>query len=525
MLLYIPSADFFSLMGFRLLRATATVGSMTALSRVFGLLRDIVLARLFGASTGMDAFLVAFRIPNFFRRLFAEGAFTQAFVPVLAEYREQRRDEEVQALLDQIFATLSLVLSLFTVIGILSAPLVISLFAPGFLGSEDPRQVLATELLRITFPYLLFISLTAFAAGILNTWRHFAIPAFTPVLLNLSLIACAIFLAPHMAKPVTALAWGVFIAGIAQLLLQVPFLVRLGKLPRLRWRADRAGGRHVFRLLVPALYGASIVQINLLVDTFMASFLITGSISWLYFSDRLMEFPLGVFGIALATVILPQLAREYARATMGHFASVLRWGLRWVWLVALPASVGLILLAEPLLFTFFQYDQFRTTDVHMAARSLIAYAAGLVAFMLIKILAAAFFSRQQMSPPVRVATVAMIANIVLNIALIGPLAHAGLALATTLSAALQAFLLFILLYRLGLIALTRNSGIFFVRLGFSCLILTLFLWFLRGDFWSEWDLLQRLGNILWLVTGGIGVYAVALYGSGMRLCHLQLRDE
>ena len=276
-------------MSLKLLKSTFTVGGMTTVSRVFGLIRDIVIARLFGAGLGVDVFIVAFRIPNFLRRLFAEGGFSQAFVPVLAEYKEQRGEEEVRALVDQTTASLGLILFVITAIGVLVSPLLITIFAPGFLNAPD-KHMLASELLKITFPYILFISLTALAGSILNTYKQFAVPAFTPDLLNLSLISCAIWLAPQMEIPLKALAWGVFIAGVVQLLFQIPFLFRIRMLPRPGLNRDREGVKRIIRLMLPILFAVSIVQSNLLVDTLIASFLVTGSISWLYFSVLLLEF-------------------------------------------------------------------------------------------------------------------------------------------------------------------------------------------------------------------------------------------
>jgi len=349
----------------RLFKSTLTVGAMTTVSRIFGLIRDVVIARYFGASMGMDAFIVAFRIPNFLRRLFAEGGFSQAFVPILSEYKEQRSHEDVQALLDQTSAVLGLALFVTTVLGVLAAPLLVMIFAPGFIG-DTIKQDLAAQMLRITFPYILFISLTSLAGGVLNTYRKFAVPAFTPVLLNLSLISCAIWLAPGFSQPVTALAWGVLLGGILQLLFQFPFLLRLRLFPRPSFKRDREGVSRIVILLVPILFAVSITQINLLVDTIIASFLVTGSISWLYFSDRLVEFPLGVFGIALATVILPNLSEQHAKGSQESYSKTLDWALRWVFIIALPAAIGLILLAQPMLTTIFQYEQFSAHDVLMA---------------------------------------------------------------------------------------------------------------------------------------------------------------
>lgn len=497
---------------------------MTGLSRVLGLVRDIVLARLFGAGTGMDAFIVAFRIPNFFRRLFAEGAFTQAFVPVLAEYRAQRSDGEVQSLLDQVATSLSLILLGFTVLGILAAPVLIFVFAPGF-GGDEAKQASAAGMLRITFPYLLFISLTALAAGILNTWQRFAVPAFTPVLLNLSLIACAIWLSPHTAQPVEALAWGVCMAGMLQLAFQFPFLRRLGKLPRLRLNRDRKGGVRVLRLLLPVLFASSIMQINLLVDTFMASFLETGSISWLYYSDRLVQFPLGVFGVSLATVILPSLAREHSSGQAERFAKTLDWGLRWVFLVAVPASVGLVWLAEPILVTLFRHQAFNHRDAIMAAGSLAAYAWGLTGFILVKILAAGFFSRQEMALPVKAATIAMVVNIVCNILLIFPLAHIGLALATSVSACVQAAILYYLLCRDQGLVLQAGWGRFLAQVSAATLVMSVLLWYLTaatGD-WEALSAVRRVVLLALLVATGKLSYCAVLWVAGLRPRSMLLR--
>ena len=306
-----------------------------------GFIRDMLLARLFGADAATDVFFVAFKIPNFLRRLFAEGAFSQAFVPVLAEYKEQHGKQALKQFVDRTGGTLALVLIVLTVIGVAAAPIIILVFAPGFLWEKSGQYELAVDLLRLTFPYLFFISSVAFAGGILNTFGKFVVPAFTPVFLNLCLIAAAIWLAPLMNEPVMALAWGVFAAGIVQLLFQFPALMRLGLLPRLRFGFKDPGVKKIMSLMVPALFGASVTQINLLLDTLIASFLAAGSISWLYYSDRLVEFPLGVFGIALATVILPRLSKNYAANDEASFSDALDWGLRWVMIIGIPASVGL----------------------------------------------------------------------------------------------------------------------------------------------------------------------------------------
>ena len=504
-----------------LLKSTFTVSLITSVSRLFGLIRDIVIARLFGPGLGVDVFIVAFRIPNFLRRLFAEGGFSQAFVPVLSEYKATRSQAELKALVDQTAAVLGLALFLITAAGILLSPILISVFAPGFINAPE-KHALASDLLRITFPYLLFISLTAFAGGILNTYKQFAVPAFTPVLLNLALIGCAIWLAPLLETPIKALAWGVFIAGVAQLLLQLPFLFKLKLLPRPGLNRDRAGVKKILKLMLPILFAVSIVQINLLIDTLIASFLVTGSISWLYFSDRLVEFPLGVFGIALATVILPNLSEKHAEGRARSFSAMLDWALHWVFLIALPAAVGLALLARPLLTTLFQYDEFTPHDVEMASQSLMAYAAGLPAFVLIKVLATGFFSRQDTKTPVRIGALAMLANILLNLALVGPLAHAGLALATSLAACLQAFLLYRILKRDQVYQPGRGWPAFMLKVMLGLLVMGAIVFVGAGDklLWLDWGVWRRGLNLLLLVGLGMASYFGLLLILGMRFRHL-----
>ena len=397
---------------------------MTMLSRVLGLVRDMVIARYFGAGAGADAFFVAFKIPNFLRRLFAEGAFAQAFVPVLSSYRQQESITEVRRLVNAVAGVLGLVLLGVTAVAMLGAPLLTAVFAPGFLD-DDLKFGLASDMLRITFPYLLLVSLTAFAGSILNSYDRFAVPAFTPVLLNLAMISAAIFLSPLMETPVIALAWGVFIAGALQLFFQLPFLMQLGLMPRPKVDYRHEGVRRIMKLMVPALFGVSVSQINLLLDTVLASFLQTGSVSWLYYSDRLSELPLGVFGIAIATVILPSLSRKHAAESADQFAATLDWAVRAVLLIGLPAALALALLAEPLIATLFHYGEVTDRDVTMAAQSLRAYSAGLLAFMLIKVLAPGYFARQDTKTPVKIGIIAMVANMAFNLALIFPLGTCG----------------------------------------------------------------------------------------------------
>jgi len=501
----------------RLFKSTATVGLNTLLSRVLGLVRDVVIARAFGATLGVDAFLVAFRIPNFLRRLFAEGAFSQSFVPVLSEYRSQRTQAEVEDLAAHVAGMLGGVLLLVTAIGVLAAPVLVLVFAPGFLADSE-KYALTVDMLRITFPYILFISLTAFAAGCLNSYGRFGVPAFTPVLLNLSLIACAILLAPGLERPVVGLAWGVLIAGIVQLGFQLPFLARLGLLVRPRWRRGHEGVRRILRLLVPAAFGVSVAQINLLVDTLIASFLVTGSITWLYLSDRMVEFPLGVFGIALATVILPSLSRQHAEGSGERFSDTLDWGLRLVVLITVPAAAGLAALAGPVLATLFHYGAYGTHDVEMASLSLMAYALGLIGFVGVKILAPGFYSRQDTRTPVRIGVVAMLSNIVLNLLLVVPLAHAGLALATSLSAFLNSGLLLRALRREGVYRPRPGWPVFVLRCLVAVALMVAIVGWARGGLgdWLERDLTGRALHLGALILGGAAIYAAALYLLGLK---------
>ena len=509
----------------RLLRSTATVGGMTGISRVLGLVRDIVIARAFGAGMGADAFFVAFKIPNFLRRLFAEGAFSQAFVPVLSEYKTRRDHAEVQRLVDHVVGVLGGVLCLVTITGVVAAPLLVLIFAPGFLQEADKFHLTAA-MIRITFPYILFISLTALAGGILNSYGRFAVPAFTPALLNLCLIGAALWLAPRMAEPVTALAWGVLAAGVAQLLLQLPYLKALGLLPRPRLGRDHEGVRRVARLMLPGIFGSSVAQINLLFDTLIASFLATGSVSWLYFSDRLVEFPLGVFGIALATVILPTLSRRHAEDSPAAFFSTLDWALRLVMVIGVPAAVALLVLAGPMLVTLFQYGQFGMEDVAMARLSLMAYALGLLGFILVKVLAPGFYARQDTRTPVRVGVIAMLANMVMNVLFVVPMAwwdvpgpHAGLALATSLSAFLNAGLLLRLLRRDAGYRPAPGWARLLLQILLASTVMAAVLWFAAGDGaqWAGWSWHGRVAALAALVALGAACYFGTLRLAGLRL--------
>ncbi len=507
-----------------LLRSSGVVGAMTLISRVLGLVRDMVIAVLFGATAGADAFFVAFKIPNFLRRLFAEGAFSQAFVPVLSEYRSRRTLGETKALIDAVAGSLGLVLLVITVVAVVAAPLLAMVFAPGFLD-DDAKFAQTIHMLRITFPYLLLISLTAFAGAVLNSYDNFAIPALTPVLLNLSLIGAAFGLTGAVSEPVFALAWGVLIAGVAQLLFQLPFLARMGLLPMPVLGFGHPGVRRILTLMTPAMFGVSVSQINLLLDTLLASFLATGSVSWLYYSDRLTELPLGLFGIAIATVILPSLSRRHAETDQTRFSQTLDWGVRAVLLIGAPATLALAVLAVPLLSTLFQHGAMTDTDVLMAAGSLRAYALGLLFFMLIKVLAPGYFARQDTRSPVRYGLIAMAVNMVFNLLLIMPLAHVGLALATSLSAALNTWLLARGLFRTGVFKLQPGWGRYLLQLSVGLVMLAAFLfWFTPPS--PVWMAASTWSRVIWLAAlcaVGVLLYLLTLWCVGIRLHHLRMR--
>lgn len=514
----------------KLLKSTGLVGGFTLLSRILGFARDLIIAGTFGANAGTDAFFVAFKIPNFLRRLFAEGAFAQAFVPVLSDYRERGDAAATRLFVAHLTGGFALILSLLTALGMIAAPVLIWLFAPGF-HSQPEQYGLSVELLRLTFPYLFFICLTALAGGVLNTWNHFAIPAFTPVLLNLCMITAALGLAPRLERPIEALAWGVLAAGILQLAVQLPMMKQMGLLPRPRLDWKDPGVRRVLRLMAPALLGASVGQLNLLINTLIASLLTTGSISWLYYSDRLVEFPLGLLGVGLATVILPHLSRTEARNDRRAFAEALDWALRWLMLVGLPATLGLILLAEPLMYTLFQHDQFSPEDARMAARSLMAYGIGLMGFLGVKILVPGFSARQDLTTPARFAVYSVAVNLLLSLLLtlvIAPAGwrHAALALAASLASLCNAGLLGVRLIRLGVYRTRPGHATFLGRVLIGNLALAGTL--MAATQMLGWEPLgpaHRAMQLLFCITLGMAVYGAALWLSGLRPRHLALSGE
>ena len=509
----------------QLLKSTAVVGGMTLFSRILGFIRDMVAAHFFGASLGYDAFIVASKIPNFLRRLFAEGAFSQAFVPILSEYRAQKTDEEVQQFINRVSGCLGVCLIAVTLVGILIAPFLIFIFAPGFAtAGEGVRLTLASQMLQITFPYLFFISLTAFAGGILNCYGRFAVPAFTPVFLNIMMIISAIGLTSFFETPVMALAFGILLGGIVQLLFQLPFLKQIHRLPRPQLNWQDPGVKRILTLMTPALLGVSVNQLNLMLSSVFASFLPVGSVSWLYYAERLMEFPLGGFGVALATVVLPRLSRHHAKAQSGDFSATLDWGIRWVMLMGIPAALGLALLAGPLLSTLFQSGQFTERDVIFSRSCLIAYALGIMGFMLVKILGSAYYAKQDIKTPVRIAILTVIVNAVLSAGLIVPLSHTGLALATSIAALINAGLLGLGLMKRRIYQIQKGWVTFFIRLCLALGVMSTVICFLDSDLevWfalKSFDRAIKLGCLI--VAGGVA-YVSTLFASGLRIRHVLL---
>jgi len=490
----------------------------------------VVFARYFGASAETDAFFLAFKIPNFMRRLFAEGSFSLAFVPVLSEARANGDSAALKELIDHVTGTLLAILLVITAIGVLAAPVVLAIFAPGWWLEGREEFGLSAEMLRITFPYLMLISLTALSGGILNSFDRFLVPALTPVLLNVSLILAAIMLSGQMEVPVKGLAWGVLIAGVAQLLIQAPALMRLGLLPRPRWGWKHSGVRKVLRLMIPTLVGSSVAQINLLIDSVLATFLVSGSVTWLYYSDRLMEFPLGVFGVALSTVILPNLSRKFAQQSPQAFSATLDWALRLAMVITIPAAVGLVVLATPILITMFQYEAFQLSDVEMTALSLSAYALGLPAFIAVKVLAPGYYARQDTKTPVKIAITAMVSNMLLNFLFVGVLLamsfkgpHMGLALASSLAAYINAGLLYRGLRLQG--AYQPEPGWFRVSaavlLASICMLAGIWWFSADATVWVAEPAAARAARLAWLVCGAVLVYFVALFLAGFRKHHLE----
>ncbi len=508
-----------------LLRALATVSGMTLLSRILGFVRDFVQARAFGAGIEMDAFVVAFRLPNLLRRMFAEGAFSQAFVPILAEYKNKRGDAETHRLINHVASALGLVVLIVSILGALAAPAIIYATAPGF--SDDIRKFeLTVELTRITFPYIFFMALVALAGGVLNTWSRFAIPAFTPVLLNLSFIGMALFAAPYFDPPILVLGWAVFIGGLAQVLLQLRPLAQIGMLPRFSLNLSDPGVRRILKLMGPAMLGVSVSQISLLINTVFASFLPSGSVSWLYYADRLMEFPAGMLGVALGTILLPSLSKMHADEKPAEFSALLDWGLRLTLMLTLPASLGLALLAVPLISTLFHHGAFSANDVLQTRTALIAYSIGLTGLILVKVLAPAFYSRQDVRTPVRIGIFSLVITQLMNLVFIGPFQHAGLALSIGLASCVNAGLLYHGLRKRQVYTPLPGWSKFAAKLLVALVALGLSVHFAAGSnaLWLSASGLERVLRLVALVIGGMAVYFAVLFALGFRVRDFRRRS-
>jgi putative peptidoglycan lipid II flippase len=508
-----------------LLKSLSTVSGMTLLSRITGLARESLKATAFGAGLQMDAFEAAFRLPNILRRLFAEGAFAQAFVPIFAEYRRQRGEDETKALVGRVGTLLALALLVLTIAGVLGAPWLVYALADGF--KNTPGKVeLTAELIRIVFPYILFVSMVSLAGGILNVYRLFAIPAVTPVLLNLSIIGSALFLAPYFNPPIKALAWGVFIGGIAQLALQIRPLMSIGMLPRPRFDWRDPGVRRVLVAMGPAVIGVSAAQISALINTQLAASLGDGRISWITYADRLMEFPSALLGVALGTVLLPTLAKHHADSKPEEYSSLLDWGLRLAFILALPAAVALWILALPLVSTLYQYGRFTVNDVVQTRAALLGYSVGLLGLILVKILAPGFYARQILKTPVKIAFVTVLVAQCLALLLMVPLGHAGLTLSTSIGACLNAALLFWFLRKRGIYAPAPGWLMFLSKLIVALFVLALVLVPAAGPaaFWLEGGLWAKVGRLAAVIAAGGVAYLGALWLLGFRLADFNRAD-
>lgn len=512
-----------------LLRSTAIFTSMTFLSRVVGFARDWLQASLFGTNAAVSAFVVAYRIPNYLRRIFAEGSFSSAFVPVLSELKEKGDEKALQDFLDHIAGALLAAVMLVTALGMLLSPWIARLFLL-FADENSATVALTADMLRITFPYLMFISMTALAGSVLNSYRHFGLPAFTPVLHNLSLIGAMLLLARYFDIREFSLAWGVFIAGVVQTILLWPAMARHAKTPHFKFSLKHEGVRRVFKLMLPTIFSSSVSQINLLVGTMFASLLVVQAQSWLYYSDRLVELPLGLFGVAIGTVILPHLSSHHANQDTAGFSHSIDWGLRLVMLVGMPASLGLILLAEPMTATLFYHGKFKLHDVQMVAASMTAMGVAIPAFMLSKVLLPAFYSRHDTKTPMRAAVFTVIVNVVLTVAIVIPLwrmkfeaAHAGIALATALAGIFNTYLLWRYLMRLGVYQLKKGWRKLMLQIVLGLVLMTAVVLGIRYyvGAWSDYVWWSRVLMLLGAVLAGAVAYGLALVATGLRPRHLR----
>ncbi len=508
-------------------RSTFTVSAMTMLSRILGLIRDMVLLSVFGSGKDFDTFVVAFRIPNFFRRLFAEGAFSQAFIPVLTEYKTQKLHADVQVLISRVFGGLLLITSVLTFIAMVAAPAILYVYAGGF--SDDPAKfALLVDMFRLTFPYLLFMSLTAFASSILNSYGSFTTPAFAPVLLNLVMILAALFLSPYLNPAILSLGWAVLIAGILQLAIQLPELWRKKLLipPKLDFKHE--GVQRILKLMLPALFGVSVTQINLLLNTFWASHMQDGSVSWLYTAERMTELPLGLIGVAIGTVILPMLSNKSADQDMQKFKAMMDWATKVILLVGIPASIALCMLATPIIQTLFQHGEFTLRDTQMTALALQCMSAGVISYMLIKVFAPGFYAQQDTKTPVRIGIITVFANMIITLILLGifyligwKAQHMALALASSGSALVNAVLLYVALHRRNIYRFQGHWKKIIIQFVIANIIMIIVLWLGLQWYSGHANVWVRVGELLALCISGAVAYAIALLAMGVRPRHLQ----
>ena len=501
-----------------LFKILTNVGGMTTLSRVLGFIRDTIIARVFGVGLATDAFFVAFKIPNLLRRISAEGAFTQSFIPILSEYKEKNTKFELHLFINRVATLLGIFLVIITLLGIFGAPWLIYISAPGFISNPQKFE-LTVDLLRIIFPYIFFISLVSMAGGVLNTFGKFSVPAFTPVWLNISFIIAALFFADYFSQPIFVLAWAVFFGGILQLSFQIPFLKKIGCLPSLDFNFNDPGVWRVIKLMGPSILGVSVAQISLLINTVFASFLAVGSVSWLYYADRLIEFPAGILGVALSTVLLPSLSRSLANNKKSEYSSLINWGIKLGILTAAPASAALVILSIPLITTLFFYGAFQEADVLMTRNALVAYSVGLIGLIQIKIIAPAFYAQQNVKTPVKIAIFTLFCTQFMNLIFIGIFQHAGLALAIGLGACINAGLLFFFLQKSKLFKLDSNIFKFIIKVLVSASIMSAVLFYFKGstEDWLNYSAISRVGNLLFLIFIGTVVYFISLKCCGIEL--------
>ncbi|MEO7580356.1 MAG: murein biosynthesis integral membrane protein MurJ [Massilia sp.] len=512
-----------------LLKTLAAISSMTMLSRVTGLLRESLFARAFGASAYSDAFIVAFRIPNLLRRLFAEGAFSQAFVPILSEYKTQHGDVATKNLVDHVATALLWATVLVSIAGIIGSPILVYLIAGGLDKTPDAFDA-SIWMTRLMFPYIACMSFVALAGGVLNTWRQFKIPAFTPVLLNVSFILCSLFLVRYLERPIYAMAIAVFIGGLLQVAIQIPALMKIGMLPHLSINPVTglrdAGVRRMLRKMGPAVFAVSAAQISLMINTNIASRLAAGSVSALSYADRLMEFPTAMLGVALGTILLPSLSKANAEGDTAEYSALLNWGLRLTFLLSLPAAVGLAALAEPLIATLFNYGQFNAAAVASSTAPLMAYSAGLIGIILVKTLAPAFYARQDIRTPVKIALGVLVATQLMNWLFVPFMAVSGLALSIGLGACINAAFLYRGLRERGIYVPQAGWGGFFARLLAAVSVMGALAWWCARQL--PWAAMHahpwlRAGALFGIIAVSVTAYFAVLFALGFRLADFKRR--